>query len=104
MTSSELHLSPKSLYIVIGRSFLKANNVLHFGHFVGNTNWLDVTEMTEIAISFQCDTRNAFSTPSCRTAAEINVKMVVQNVGKDPEQNLLGCLDECKINSRILVL
>ena len=26
----------------------------------------------------------------------------MQNVGKDPEQNLVGCFDELKINSRSL--
>jgi len=66
----------------------------HFGHFVGNTVLLDVTEVTRIHFaSFHCDTCNTFSTHSGRPTAEIKVKMVTQIVGKDSEQNLVGCFD-----------
>ena len=61
-----------------------------FGNFVGNTILLDVTEITKIAVSFHCDTRNDFSTHSCRAPALTNIKMVVQEVVRDPEQNLVG--------------
>ena len=63
---------------------------------------LAVTKMTRIAVSFQCDTCNAFSTHSFTATTGINFKVVMQNVGKDPEQNLLGCFDEFKIYSGIL--
>ena len=58
--------------------------------------------MIKIAIYFHCDTCNPFSLHSCRETAGINVKMVIQKVGKDPEQNLMGCFDEFKIYNRIL--
>ena len=58
--------------------------------------------MTKIAVSFQCDTRRTFSTHSCKVTARANVKVVIQNVGKEPEQNLVECFDEFKINSGIL--
>ena len=58
--------------------------------------------MTKIAVSFQCDTRNAFSTHSCRETAGIGVKVVTQKTGRDPEQNLVRCFDEFEINSGIL--
>ena len=47
--------------------------------------------MTKIAVSFHCDAYGAFSTHSCRATAEINVKMIIQRVERDPEQNLVGC-------------
>ena len=50
--------------------------------------------MTKIAVSFQCDKCNAFSIHSCRATTGINVKVVIQNVVKDPEQNLVVCVDE----------
>ena len=31
-----------------------------------------------------------------------NVKMVIQEVGKDPKQNLVGCIADFKIGSGIL--
>ena len=34
--------------------------------------------------------------------AGINVRMVIQKVGKDPEQNVVGCFDEFESNSGIL--
>ena len=72
------------------------------GHFVGKLIYLAVTNMNKIAVSVQCDTQNAFSTHSCRATTGINVKVVIQNAGKDPEQNLVGCFDEFKTNSGIL--
>ena len=72
-----------------------------FGHFVGNLIYLAVTETTKIAFYFHCDTCNTFSTHSCRAAARINVKIVIQNIGKGPEQSLVGCFDECKFSSGI---
>ena len=53
--------------------------------------------MTKDAVSFQCYTRNTFSTHSCRATTRINVKVVIQNVEKDPEQNLVGYFDELQI-------
>jgi len=73
-----------------------------FDNFVGSTSWLGVTEITKLAISFHCDTPNTSSTHSCRATAGINVKMIVQKVRIDAEQNLMGCFAEFKINSRIL--
>ena len=58
--------------------------------------------MAKIAVSSQCDTYDAFSTHDCRATNGINVKVVIQNVGNDPEQNLVGCFDEFQINSGIL--
>ena len=58
--------------------------------------------MTRIAVSFQCDTHNPFSTHSSRATTGINVKMVIQTVGKDPEQNLVGSFDEFRISSGVL--
>ena len=72
------------------------------GHFEGNFIQLALTKMTKIAVSFRSDTRYAFPTHSCRATAEINVRVVIQNVGKDPEQNLVGCFDEQKINCGVL--
>ena len=69
---------------------------------MGNTIQFDVTEITKIAVSFHCGTCKALSTHFCRATAGINVKMVIQRVGKDPEQNLVGCFDEFKTNSGIL--
>ena len=46
-----------------------------------------MTKMTKIAVSFQCDTHNTFSIHSCRATTGTNVKMVVQNVRKDPEKS-----------------
>ena len=43
-----------------------------------------------------------FSTHSYIETAGINVKMVMQNIEGDPEQNLLGCFDEFKVSSGIL--
>ena len=54
--------------------------------------------MAKIAVAFQCDTPNAFSTHSCRAATGIkNVKVVIQNVGKDPEQIWMGVLMNLKL-------
>ena len=61
-----------------------------------------MTEITKIAVSFYCDTHNTVSTHLCRAPAVRNVKMVMQEVGKDPEQNLVGCFADFKINSGIL--
>ena len=58
--------------------------------------------MAKVAVPVHCDTFNAFSTHSCRATAEINIKMVIQKVERDPEQNLLGSFDDFKINSGIL--
>ena len=57
--SSKLHFCHKYWYSVVGRPFIKANNALLFSSFVGNTSYLDVTEVTKIAVSFQC----FFNTP-----------------------------------------
>ena len=65
-----------------------------FRHFVGNIIEFTVTKMTKNAVSFQCDTCNAFSTHSCRATTGINGKVVMQNVAKDPKQNPFGCFDE----------
>ena len=65
------------------------------GHFVGNPIKHDVTKMIKIAVSFECDTPNAFSTPSCRANTGTNSKKL-QNVGKDPEQIMVGCFHELK--------
>ena len=73
-----------------------------FDHFVGNTSYLDVIKITRIAVSFHCGTRNAFLTHFCRAPDLTNVKIVIQKVGKDSEQNLMGCFAEFKINSGIL--
>ena len=58
--------------------------------------------MTKIAVSFHCDTYNTFSTHSCTATAGIKVKILIHRVGKDPEQNLVGCFDEFTIDSGIL--
>ena len=34
----------------------------------------------------------------------INVKMVIQKVGNDHEQNLVGCFDEFRFNNGIFAL
>ena len=70
-----------------------------FAHSVGNLIQLAMTKMTKIAISFQCDTHNTFSIHSSRATTGTNTKVLIQNVGIDPEQNLVGCFDEFKINS-----
>ena len=49
--------------------------------------------MTTTAVSFHSDTRNAFFN-TCKPTGGINVKLVIQKVGKDPEQNLVGCFDK----------
>ena len=58
--------------------------------------------MTQSFLSFQCDTCSTFPTHSCRTTTAINVEVVIQKIGKDPEENLVGCFDELKINCGIL--
>ena len=55
--------------------------------------------MTTNAVSFPCLKRNTFSTQSCRAAAGINVQIVIQEVGKDSEQNLAGCIEELIVES-----
>ena len=56
-----------------------------------------MTKITKIAVSFQCYTHNTFSTHSCRATTGVNDRVVIQNVGIDPEQNLVGCFDELKL-------
>jgi len=73
-----------------------------FVHRVGNTRLLDMTEITKIVVSLHCDTRNAFSIHSHLATVVKNIRIVMQNVGKDLEQDLVGCFAEFKINSRIL--
>ena len=73
-----------------------------FGHFVGNTILLGVAEITINDVSFHSDTNNTFSRHCYRATAGLNVKIAIQKVGKDPEQNLVGCFDELKINNGIL--
>ena len=58
--------------------------------------------MAKITASFKCDICSTFSTHSWRATTELNVKVVIQNVGKDPEQNLVGCFDKFKTNCKIL--
>ena len=58
---------------------------------------LAATKMTEIDVSFPSDTCNSFSTHSCRATTGINVIVVIKNVGKDPQQSLVGCFDEFKL-------
>ena len=53
-------------------------------------------EVTKIAVSFHCGTRDAFSTHSCQAMVVTNVNMVIQKVGKGPEQNLIGHFAEFK--------
>ena len=53
--------------------------------------------MTKIAVSFQCDTGNDFSTHSCKASTGINVKVVVNNIAKDAEQTLLVVLMNFKL-------
>ena len=80
--------TPKNWYNVFGRSFWKAENVLPFVYLMGNINFLGKTEIAKIAVSLHCDTRNTFSTHFHQTTIVINVKIVIQKVGKDPEQSL----------------
>ena len=63
---------------------------------MGDLIWLDKTKMTKIIVSFQCDMHNTLSAHSCRATTGINFKVVIQNIGRDPEQNLVGCFDEFK--------
>ena len=61
-----------------------------------------MTEITKIAVCFHSDTCNGSSAHSFRTPALTNVKMAIQKVGKDPEQNLVGCFAEFQISSESL--
>ena len=61
-----------------------------------------MTQLSKIAVSFHCDTRNAFSIHSHLATVVKNIRIVMQNVGKDLEQDLVGCFAEFKINSSIL--
>ena len=58
---------------------------------------LDIAEISRIAASFHCDTRSAFLTNSRLLILVIRVKIVIQKVGKDSEQNFVGCLLNLKL-------
>jgi len=81
--------------------FLKANNVLPFWSFCGKYYFAYCDGNCQNCY-FLFIVTHAFSTHSCWTTAGLNVKMVIQKIGKDPEQSLVGCFDEFKIRNGIL--
>ena len=87
---SELYFSQKIGTVLLAGVFLKQIMYCRFGCFKGNIVLLDATEITNIAVSFHCGTSNTFSTRSCSATAGLNVKMLIQKVGKCPEQDLVG--------------
>ena len=53
--------------------------------------------MTKIAVAFQCEACNTFSTHFRTATAVINVKVVLQNVGKYPKKIWWGVLMNLKL-------
>ena len=51
-----------------------------------NTGFLDMTELTKIAVSFHCDTCNTFLTNSHQATVVTDVKNGKLAIGKDLEQ------------------
>ena len=49
-----------------------------------------MTEITKIAVYLNCGTCNTILAHSSHTTVKTNVKMAIQKVGKDLEQNLVG--------------
>ena len=76
---------------------MKAGNVLSFFHIVGTTIVLDIAEISRNAVSFYCDTRNAFLRNSRLPILVKNVKIAIQKIEKDPEQSLVGLLLNLKV-------
>ena len=68
---------------------------------MGNIILLGVPEIT-INVSFHSDTNNTFARHCYRATTGVNVKLAIQKVGIDPEQNLVGCFVELNINNGIL--
>ena len=67
-------------------------------HLVENASLLDMTEIINIAVSFHCDTCNTFLAHSCCYKCQNGI----ENSRKGPEQSMVGCFAEFKINSKIL--
>ena len=51
-----------------------------FIHLEGNTSFLDMTGITRIAVSFHCETHNAFVTHFCQATVVTNVEIVIQKL------------------------
>ena len=99
IVSSTFYFFAENWYSVVGRSFLKANNMLPFRSFCGKHNLARWCWKYQNCCFFSLWHTQRFSAHSSRATAGISVKMVRQKVRKDPEQNLVGCLDEFGISS-----
>ena len=61
-----------------------------------------MNKIAKMAVPFYCGRCNTFMTHSHCAIVMTSVRMIIERVGKDPEQNQLGCFAEFKINSGIL--